>query len=182
MSDFDIRYSSIRRALIEREFARLNDMQQKAVFKTEGPLLLLAGAGSGKTTVLINRIINLLRFGRGYESEEAPAYAGEEELYRLAAALRALTRACVLASRPFGASREMYWYLEATYSAKEKPRSSCAAKRIARECPKAYTLYSRVRIRTLRSMGHAKPIWSVSLLVSSSMGTSQIPAVNIRAP
>ena len=87
MSDFDIRYSSIRRALIEREFARLNDMQQKAVFKTEGPLLLLAGAGSGKTTVLINRIINLLRFGRGYESEEAPAYAGEEELYKLAAAL-----------------------------------------------------------------------------------------------
>lgn len=87
MSDFDTRYCSIRRALIEREFSRLNDMQQKAVFKTEGPLLLLAGAGSGKTTVLINRIINLLRFGRGYESEFAPEYAGEEELRKLAEAL-----------------------------------------------------------------------------------------------
>ncbi|MEA4921302.1 MAG: 3'-5' exonuclease [Clostridiaceae bacterium] len=87
MSDFDVRYSSIRRALIEREFSRLNDMQQKAVFKTEGPLLLLAGAGSGKTTVLINRIINLLRFGSGYESELAPETAGEEELKKLAYAL-----------------------------------------------------------------------------------------------
>ncbi len=87
MSDFDIRYCAIRRALIEREFSRLNDMQQKAVFKTEGPLLLLAGAGSGKTTVLINRIINLLRFGSGYESEYAPENAGEEELKKLAYAL-----------------------------------------------------------------------------------------------
>ncbi len=87
MSDFDIRYSSIRQSLIEREFSRLNNMQQKAVFKTEGPLLLLAGAGSGKTTVLINRIINLLRFGRAYESPYAPDWAGEEELRRLAHAL-----------------------------------------------------------------------------------------------
>ncbi|MBQ2326298.1 MAG: UvrD-helicase domain-containing protein, partial [Clostridia bacterium] len=87
MSDFDLRYSSIRRALIEREFSRLNDMQQKAVFKTEGPLLLLAGAGSGKTTVLINRIINLLRFGKAYESHYAPDWAGDAELTKLAHAL-----------------------------------------------------------------------------------------------
>lgn len=87
MSDFDDRYSAIRRALIEREFSRLNDMQQKAVFKTEGPLLLLAGAGSGKTTVLINRIINLLRFGRAYECDFAPDYAGDNEIKMLAEAL-----------------------------------------------------------------------------------------------
>lgn len=87
MTDFDLRYSVLRRSLIEREFESLNDMQQKAVFKTEGPLLLLAGAGSGKTTVLINRIINLLRFGAGYESDGAPAWAGDAELARLALAL-----------------------------------------------------------------------------------------------
>ena len=84
MDDFDIRYTALRRAVIENEFARLNDMQRKAVLKTEGPLLLLAGAGSGKTTVLINRIINLLRFGCGYESELAPDWAGDDELELLA--------------------------------------------------------------------------------------------------
>ncbi len=87
MTDFDIRYSALRRAVIEREFEKLNDRQKDGVFKTEGPVLILAGAGSGKTTVLINRIINLLRYGSGYECEEAPDFAGDEELETLAAYL-----------------------------------------------------------------------------------------------
>ena len=82
------RYLKARRELIRREFLNLNDMQQEAVLTTEGPLLLLAGAGSGKTTVLIHRIANLLRFGRGSDSDEIPDWANEDDLEMLEAALR----------------------------------------------------------------------------------------------
>lgn len=77
---FDIKYAAVRRAIIEQSFAHLNDRQREAVFTTEGPLLILAGAGSGKTTVLINRIVNILRFGQGLTSEFAPEGATEEDL------------------------------------------------------------------------------------------------------
>ncbi|WP_458861711.1 ATP-dependent helicase [Acidaminobacterium chupaoyuni] len=87
MKPFDIKYSAMRQSIIEDEFSALNDMQRQAVFNTEGPMLLLAGAGSGKTTVLINRIINLLKYGRGYEAQEAPSWATEADLKRLAAYL-----------------------------------------------------------------------------------------------
>ena len=74
------RYLSARKNYISACFADLNDMQRQAVMTTEGPLLLLAGAGSGKTTVLINRIANLLRFGSASDSDLVPAYVTQEDV------------------------------------------------------------------------------------------------------
>ena len=69
---FEERYFAARRKYIESQFQDLTPMQRTAALTTEGPLLRLAGAGSGKTTVLINRIANLIRFGSGYESRKVP--------------------------------------------------------------------------------------------------------------
>ncbi len=77
------RFISARRRYIASQFAQLNDMQQEAVLTTEGPLLLLAGAGSGKTTVLIHRIANLIRFGSGSDSMQIPDTVTEEDVYWL---------------------------------------------------------------------------------------------------
>lgn len=78
--NFETRFAAARRRYIASRFGQLNPMQREAVLTTEGPLLLLAGAGSGKTTVLIQRIANLITFGCGSDSPEVPFAATEEDL------------------------------------------------------------------------------------------------------
>ena len=69
---------SLRQQIIKKDFSRMNDMQLEAVLSTKGPLLVLAGAGSGKTTVLVNRIANLVKFGDGYRSTYCPTVTEDD--------------------------------------------------------------------------------------------------------
>ena len=77
------RFVAAREKYILSFFKNLNAMQQEAVTTTDGPLLLLAGAGSGKTTVLINRIANLIRFGRASDSFDVPDTITPEDVFFL---------------------------------------------------------------------------------------------------
>ncbi len=70
----DKEFIALKRKALSKYFSKLNDMQRDAVFTVRGPVLILAGAGSGKTTVLVNRVANMIYFGNAYFDEVR--YAG----------------------------------------------------------------------------------------------------------
>ena len=70
-------FIELRKQVIKKYFGRMNDKQFEAVTTVKGPLLILAGAGSGKTTVLVNRIANIIKFGDAYSSTYVPEVTDE---------------------------------------------------------------------------------------------------------
>ncbi len=86
------RYRAAIRACFEKYYGeRLNAMQTEAVLSVKGPLLILAGAGSGKTTVLVNRICHIIKFGTVCESDFLPQSASEDDIFVLEEAARSAT-------------------------------------------------------------------------------------------
>lgn len=75
----DMDFLSLKRRALSKYFNNLNDMQREAVFTINGPVLILAGAGSGKTTVLVNRVANMVYFGNAYNDPTGSDSLTEED-------------------------------------------------------------------------------------------------------
>lgn len=86
-TQFRNEYLSAKRALFDKYYDFLNNEQRRAVFKVKGPLLILAGAGSGKTTVLVNRLSYLIKYGDAYNSDYVPENAGPHTVEQMKLAL-----------------------------------------------------------------------------------------------
>ncbi|MBC2872279.1 UvrD-helicase domain-containing protein [Bittarella massiliensis] len=88
MTDYQSQFLTLRKQYIDYRFRGLNEMQKRAALTTEGPILILAGAGSGKTTVLVNRVANLVAFGQAYHSDKVYGTPTEEDILNLESAIQ----------------------------------------------------------------------------------------------
>ena len=82
------RYREAIKACFDRMYKNLNPEQKSAVMTVSGPLLVIAGAGSGKTTVLVHRISNIIRFGRASELMDPPSGGTDDDAAILEEALK----------------------------------------------------------------------------------------------
>ena len=93
-TEFTQRFLAAKQALFHKLYGDLNEKQREAIFTVNGPLLILAGAGSGKTTVLVRRIAHIIRYGQAFDAGYMPESMTEADVASLetAAADDALTR------------------------------------------------------------------------------------------
>lgn len=84
---FDEKYIKLKKALFNKCYSDLNEKQREAVFTVNDPLLVLAGAGSGKTTVLVKRVVFIIKYGNAYYSDVIPEYADDQYIREMEEAL-----------------------------------------------------------------------------------------------
>lgn len=81
------KYLTLKKELFEKYYASLNEKQREAVFSVNGPLLILAGAGSGKTTVLVKRVVFIIKYGNAYYDDTVPEYVDAQYIHEMESAL-----------------------------------------------------------------------------------------------
>lgn len=80
-------FCELRKQYIDAKFMTMNHMQKKAIYNVDGPVLVLAGAGSGKTTTIIGRIVYMVMFGHAYYSTETTFPITENDIKELKSVL-----------------------------------------------------------------------------------------------
>ena len=76
-------FTKLKKEILEKKYSHLNDIQRQVAFTVGGPILILAGAGSGKTTTITNRISYMIKYGDSYNTDYLPSNLTEELLERL---------------------------------------------------------------------------------------------------